>query len=243
MKSMTSSRALRALAVATALFCLIPAAHAQTGANATQKDIMPSMGTNVTNAREYNVAGAEETHPPVRLTPDRTEMVHLDDDANSIIVGNPAHVNVLMNNSRTLLLAPREPGATQLTVLNASGKVIMQRHVIVSGPKENYVRIRRTCLNGASNCQPTTVYYCPDICHNVQMLAGQNNNQQEGSVPAAGAEPATDAVTSSPTTGPAANIDGPGTGDDDQPLNDDDYDDEEGATDDPSADPDSQTQE
>jgi len=126
-------------------------------------------------AREYEVNG-EETHPPVRLTPDRTEMVKLDEDANSIIIGNPAHLNVLLDNPRLLLLAARQPGATQLTVLNREGKVIMQRHVIVSGPKEDYIRIRRSCINGGSGCQPTTVYYCPGICHDVRLLAGQVNN-------------------------------------------------------------------
>lgn len=224
MKSMTSSYALRGLALATVLFCLIPAAYAQSsGTTGKTGDIMPSLGTNtgagatITSAREYNVAPGEETHPPLRLTPDRTEMVHLDDAASNIIVGNPAHVNVMMSNSRTLLLAPRQPGATQLTVLNAQGKVVMQRHVIVSGPKENYVRIRRACLNGAANCQPTTVYYCPDICHDVRMLAGQSGSQQSGSVPTGGMD---DTAAPAPGTGASANIDGTGTGDDGEPLTD-----------------------
>ncbi len=231
MKSITSSRALRTLAMATALFCLIPATTQAQAVKTTKADIMPRLGTNTapasgssaTTAREYNVAPGEETHPPVRLTPDRTEMVHLDDDAYNIIVGNPAHVNVMLSNSRTLLLAPRQPGATQFTVLNAQGKVVMQRHVIVSGPKEDYVRIRRTCLNGGANCQPTTVYYCPDICHDVRMLAGQDDNQQSGNIPTAGTESANAAsnqAAPAAATGPAPNIDGVGTGDDDEPLND-----------------------
>ncbi len=245
MKSKHTSRALRGMAVATAMFCLIPAAaHAQAADTVTKTtvtttttetskmppapaadksaqvieiregkgDVMPPLGTKTTttktmvktpvkadkepqatagnnadSAREYTVAPGEETHPPVRLTADRTEMIHLDDDASSIIIGNPAHVNILLNNSRTLLLAPRQPGATQFTVLNPKGKIVMQRHVIVSGPKENYIRIRRTCTGAGGGCQPTTVYYCPDICHDVRLLAGQaNNNGQPGdSIPAA----------------------------------------------------------
>lgn len=201
MKSMISSRALRGMALATAFICLVPAAaYAQSAKPVVTKgEIMPSLGTNTTtstattattgtnaeNPREYNVVAGEVSHPPVRLTPDRTEMVHLDADAGNVIVGNPAHVNVMLSDSRTLLLAPRQPGATHLTVLNAQGKVIMQRHVIVSGPKENYVRIRRTCLEGSNNCAPTTVYYCPDICHDVRMLAGQEDNLAQGTIPAA----------------------------------------------------------
>ncbi len=137
--------------------------------------LMPATNS-AESAREFAVAPGEETHPPVRLTPDRTEMVKLDEDANSIIIGNPAHLNVLLENPRLLLLAARQPGATQMTILNSAGKVIMQRHVIVSGPKEEYIRIRRSCINGGNGCQPTTVYYCPGICHDVRLLAGQANN-------------------------------------------------------------------
>lgn len=227
------------MAVAAAMFCLSPAAvQAQSATPALPAakiveiregtgDIMPALGTNTktqaqvkadtagadaASAREYTVAPGEETHPPVRLTPDRTEMIHLDDDASSIIIGNPAHVNILLNNPRALLLAPRQPGATQFTVLNAQGKVVMQRHVIVSGPKENYVRIRRTCIGGGSGCQPTTVYYCPDICHDVRLLAGQaNNNGQPGnSIPASASDES--------AGGGAPNIDGVGNGDDEPPL-------------------------
>ena len=148
-------------------------------ASATEKKadtgLMPATGS-AESAREYDVGTGQETHPPVRLTPEKTEIIKLDEDANSIIIGNPAHLNVLLDNPRVLLLAARQPGATQLTVTNMAGKVIMQRHVIVSGPKEDYIRIRRSCINGRGGCQPTTVYYCPDICHDVRLLAGQPNN-------------------------------------------------------------------
>ncbi len=262
MKSINTSRALRGMAFATAMFCLMPATgQAQTADTATtttitttatskmppapaadkaaqvieirdgKGDVMPPLGTktetktttkaqihadatgnSADTAHEYTVAPGEETHPPVRLTPDRTEMIALDDDASNIIIGNPAHVNIMLSNSRNLLLAPRQPGATQFTVLNAKGKVIMRRHVIVSGPKENYVRIRRTCAGAGAGagCQPTTVYYCPDICHDVQMLAGQpDNSQAGGAVPSAPREGAADAP---------ANIDGVSNGEDDDQI-------------------------
>ena len=266
MKFTHTSRALQGMAVATAMFCLIPAVtQAQTSTTSStatksaittptaeaskmppapaadkkaqvieiqegKGDVMPPLGTktgtktdtktltkttaetgnSAETAHEYEVAPGEETHPPVRLTPDRTEMIALDNDASNIIIGNPAHVNILLSNSRTLLLAPRQPGATQFTVLDAKGKVVMRRHVIVSGPKENYVRIRRTCTGGVAGCQPTTVYYCPDICHDVRMLAGQGDNSQ-----------ANDAVPAAPAEGPSgtrADIDGTNIDQDDDQI-------------------------
>lgn len=193
------------LCIFATLACLILPVSAQ---EIVHKDMMPALSTSTT-AKEYNVAPGEETHPPIRLSADKTEMVRLDEDANSVIIGNPAHLNVMLDNSRLLLLAAREPGATQFTVLNRAGKIIMQRHVIVSGPQEKYIRVRRSCINGRSGCQPTTVYYCPGVCHDVRVLAGQNTmDAQSASVPSAGG-PA-----------PSTNIDGMADNADSMPVED-----------------------
>ncbi|NCC21508.1 MAG: hypothetical protein EOM26_03490 [Alphaproteobacteria bacterium] len=120
---------------------------------------------------------ALETHPPLRLTPDKSELVRLNADAASIIVGNPAHANVLLDSTRLLVVVPRTPGATHFTVLDAQGQVIMQRHVIVASPKERYIRLRRTCSMGGENCAQTSVYYCPDMCHEIALTEGAGEAQ------------------------------------------------------------------
>ncbi|MGQ0526931.1 MAG: pilus assembly protein N-terminal domain-containing protein [Alphaproteobacteria bacterium] len=117
------------------------------------------------------------THPPLKLTPDKSELVRLDGEAASVILGNPNHLSILADTSRTLILVPRAPGATYFTVLDNKGGVLMQRHVIVAAPHEKYVRIRRSC-NGesGSNCQSTQVYYCPDMCHEIIMGGEMSQN-------------------------------------------------------------------
>ncbi len=114
-------------------------------------------------------ASFNETHPILRLTPDKSEIVHLDAEAASVIVGNPNHINVMLDTSRTLVVVPRQEGASHFTVIGKDGSVLMQRHAIVASPKENYVRIRRSCANSGrgSSCQETSVYFCPDMCHEV----------------------------------------------------------------------------
>ncbi|HEY8189703.1 MAG TPA: pilus assembly protein N-terminal domain-containing protein [Micavibrio sp.] len=115
----------------------------------------------------------EDTHPMLRLTPDKSELIRLDQDAESVIVGNPTHLGVLMDNRRLLILVPRQPGATYLTVLDAKGDIIMQRHVLVAVPGTDYVRIRRSCSAEAlsKGCQQTSVYYCPGMCHEVGIVS------------------------------------------------------------------------
>lgn len=116
-----------------------------------------------TTANDPNSA----THPIMRLMPDRSELVKLDSEAASVIVGSPAHVSVLLDTPDTLVVVPRAPGASHFTVIGKDGSVLMQRHVIVGAAKEKYIRIRRSCGPNDRGCQPTSVYFCPDMCHEV----------------------------------------------------------------------------
>lgn len=162
-------------------FALVMPAAAQD--SSAPKDMFPPMAAAKTTTTEYKLSPNEATHPMLRLTPDKSEIVRLDQDAYSLIVGNPAHLNVLMDNPRMLVLVGRQPGATHFTALNRDGKVVMQRHVIVAGPHEEYVRIRRRCnVTGVGECNSVSVYYCPDMCHEVQIGAGQNDSADQSSV-------------------------------------------------------------
>ncbi len=129
-------------------------------------DILPP----VTHSNDKSEQDLEATHPDLRLTPDKSELIRLDSDAGSIIIGNPAHINVIADSSKILVIVPRAIGATHFTVLDKNGQAIMQRHVIVASPKENYIRIKRVCADDAQNCQSTSVLYCPNMCHEIKSV-------------------------------------------------------------------------
>ncbi|MEM7618223.1 MAG: pilus assembly protein N-terminal domain-containing protein [Pseudomonadota bacterium] len=107
------------------------------------------------------------THPQLNLTPDKSEMIRLSEKAASVVVGNPNHISVLLDTPDTIIVVPRMQGASHFTVIGENGKVIMQRHVVVGGSSDNYVRIRRSCGADDRSCQQTSVYYCPNTCHEV----------------------------------------------------------------------------
>lgn len=136
------------------------------GSNISQIDIIPAKS--VQNAPELLENNNNVTHSILNLTPDKSELVRLEKDAASVVIGNPAHVSVLAENSKLLVFIPREPGATYVSVLGQDGNIIMQRHVVVGRAKDNYVRIRRSCA-GSDNesCQQTQTFYCPDMCHSI----------------------------------------------------------------------------
>lgn len=189
--------------VLTQTVCL--QAHAQDAGVLTTPQMQPPL--DILPAAEARERGLDyndqtHTHPAIKLTPDKSELVRLERPAASIIIGNPNHLSILADSSQTLVLVARAPGATHFTVLDKDGEVIMQRHVIVASPKEKYLRVRRSCAGSeGDNCQPTSVFYCPDMCHEIMLGAEQSDNsagagleampQATGGQPAA-TEPATE---------------------------------------------------
>ena len=107
---------------------------------------------------------------PLRISPDKPEIVQLDRSAVNILVGNDENLRAVPDTNRTIILIPKKPGATYFKAIDADGKVIMQRHVIVGAAKNEYVRIRRACINGEDGCKQYSMYYCPDSCHEVDLI-------------------------------------------------------------------------
>ncbi|MFN7114793.1 MAG: pilus assembly protein N-terminal domain-containing protein [Alphaproteobacteria bacterium] len=156
----------------------------------------------------------------IRLTPDRTKILRLRESAASVIVANPAHASVTLDSPRLLILMPREPGTTSFTVLNAAGKVLLERNIIVSAAQPQYVRVRRVCGN-ANDCQPSNYYYCPDGCFEVTPVVHENNaNIPE--VQGNAAQGFAGTMAEDPMI--AEEIEGPMPGEDDGILEDDAFD-------------------
>ncbi len=151
-----------------------PAAKTAIPVETTTEDIVPSLrdkelsAVSPVNSEDGNAA--EIT--PLRISPDKPEVIQLDREAVNILVGSEQHLRVVPDTNRTIVLIPKQPGSTYFKALDAEGKVIMQRHVIIGAPKSNYIRIRRACPTGDSDCKPYSIYYCPDMCHEVS-VAGQ----------------------------------------------------------------------
>ena len=106
---------------------------------------------------------------PIRVAPNQSEIIKLERDAVSIVVANPEHARVLLDNPRTLIIVPNLPGATSFKVMDHAGELILEKDIIVSQPAKEYMRIRRLCANGERSCtQNQAVYYCPDGCYEVR---------------------------------------------------------------------------
>lgn len=163
---MTTQTFRRFTAIALSGMLLCTAANAQIAPKPAD-DLMPPATTSAVATPGGALDG--ETHPALKLMPDKSELVPLDREASSVIIGSPSHIGVVLDTPKLAVVIPRAEGATYFTVLDKDGNVIMQRHVLVGSPKKNYIRVRRSCSNAAdgADCQPTSVYFCPDMCHEI----------------------------------------------------------------------------
>ena len=125
------------------------------GAGAARADL--AGGAPTAESVSIQAAGAA-----LRVTLDKSEIVHLDAEIGSIIVGNPLPASVLMDTEKSLIVVPKTTGVTHVTVLGKNGLVLMDRHIIVDAPKPDYVRIRTTCIGKEKGCTPNRSFYCPE---------------------------------------------------------------------------------
>lgn len=168
-----------------AFACVQPlSAHAQEGKSAA--DLIPPVAMGAPDSEKKSADGAllEEGKegPDIRLTPDRSEIVRVPREVGSVVIGNPENLGVFVDTPQSLVLVPKSAGTTYFTVLDKTGNIMVERHVIVAAPKRNYVRIRTVCTaDNADTCVPTKIYYCPDksMCHDVPMAMGSGKKSQD----------------------------------------------------------------
>lgn len=119
------------------------------------------------------------------------QLLALNEDAASVIVGNPAHVAVVMDTPRTMMIVPKAPGMTRVIAIGRNGNVLFNEAVIVGGPEEDFIRIQNACINGGDTCQQFQTYYCEpgERCHNVGMIRPAASGGGGNSGSGAGAPP------------------------------------------------------
>lgn len=141
-------------------------------------DIKPKTTMDVPAVQNTGENTQTATHPVLYITQDKSEMIKLNQEAASVIVGNPTHISVLLDTPNTLVVVPRAAGASHFSVIGKDGSVVMERHVVVGAPKEQYVRIRRSCAGDSRNCQATSTYFCPDSCYEVREDGGSATSRR-----------------------------------------------------------------
>jgi hypothetical protein len=94
--------------------------------------------------------------PDVVVMVDQAALVTLDRPAAEIIVGNPSIVDVAVQSGKVLVATGKSFGETNLIVLDADGKVVVNRRLIVQEPRVGFVTMYRGSARQTLHCAP----YC-----------------------------------------------------------------------------------
>ena len=87
---------------------------------------------------------------------DQATLVRLDRPAAEIVVGNPSIADVSVQSSKLLVVTGKSFGETNLIVMDADGKVVTNRQLIVQEPRTGFVTIYRGSARQTFHCAP----YC-----------------------------------------------------------------------------------
>jgi Flp pilus assembly secretin CpaC len=96
----------------------------------------------------------------VTVNIDQAALLRLERPAAEIIVGNPSIADVAVQSGKVLVLTGKSYGETNLIVMDADGKVIVSRRLIVQEPNGGFVTVYRggndrETLHCAPNCEAT----------------------------------------------------------------------------------------
>ena len=90
----------------------------------------------------------------VQVLVDQATLVRLDRPAAEIVVGNPSIADVSVQSSKLLVVTGKSFGETNLIVMDADGKVVANRQLIVQEPRTGFVTLYRGGTRQTLHCAP-----------------------------------------------------------------------------------------
>jgi Flp pilus assembly secretin CpaC len=95
-------------------------------------------------------AAAETLTVPV----DEATLTKLPERTSVIIIGNPMIADVTLQAGGVLVVTGKGYGATNILALDRAGSVLMEKTILVQGPRDNVVVVYRGTQRGTYSCQP-----------------------------------------------------------------------------------------
>jgi hypothetical protein len=87
---------------------------------------------------------------------DQATLLKLQRPASEIVVGNPSIADVAVQSGKVLVLTGKSYGETNLIVMDADGKTIVSRRLIVQEPRAGFVTLYKGTARETMHCAP----YC-----------------------------------------------------------------------------------
>lgn len=101
-----------------------------------------------------SLAHAEADKEPIAVAVDHARILHIDQGAGTVIIGNPAIVDIEVLSEQRLVLTGKSYGITNVVILDRNNDVLMDEQVAVQTFEDNTVRIYRQAQRQTYACAP-----------------------------------------------------------------------------------------
>jgi len=99
------------------------------------------------------IGAAAET---LEVVLDQAALMKLPDKVSTIVVGNPMIADIALQSGGLMVVTGKGFGATNLIALDRSGAVLMERSIVVSGPRgKDTVQVYRGVQRETYSCTPS----------------------------------------------------------------------------------------
>ena len=91
---------------------------------------------------------------PIAVTVDVAKVMRISAPATTVVVGNPAIADAVMQDRQTLVITGKLAGVTNLVVLDPKGQLIADELIHVAKPQSGYVTVQRGSHRFTYACSP-----------------------------------------------------------------------------------------
>ncbi|MES2907415.1 MAG: pilus assembly protein N-terminal domain-containing protein [Pseudomonadota bacterium] len=89
-----------------------------------------------------------------RVMLDEARLLRLDVPVQTLIIGNSAIADALVNDGRTIIVTAKAYGSTNLIALNNKGEIIAERQIEVQQPDPSILTVQRGTARESYSCTP-----------------------------------------------------------------------------------------
>lgn len=101
------------------------------------------------------LSGPAVAEGTVSVVVDRAKVFRVDRPAGTIIIGNPAIADAVLNDPSTLIITGKAYGSTNLVILDKEGLPLVDEVIVVQPPETGVVTVHRSNQRFSYNCSPT----------------------------------------------------------------------------------------
>ena len=98
--------------------------------------------------------GAARAGDTLGIVLDQATLMKLPENVSTIVVGNPMIADVAVQSGGLVVVTGKGFGSTNLIALDRAGAVLMERSIVVSGPKGPTVQVYRGMERETYSCTP-----------------------------------------------------------------------------------------